>query len=403
MDDLVNSLVDAIHATATKAVVITTGGGTDIVPTLLRRGGGSATLISALTPYLQAETIDLLGGKPDKMVSEPVGRALAMAAYQRAVKYGEGAPVIGVASTSILQKTPKEDRPNRMHAFYAALQTPAKSVSVVLEYTDASTVFGDDLDAAAIRLIEEDLNMRLMLNLIAEGCGLAERVPLPAGFEARIRRVESVSPLFADAAVSDFMTGKQPMVTVNAALGGHGIGLGVAATEPAKVILSGSFNPAHDGHAAMAAEAKRLTGSDVDFEITIRNADKPPADFISLEKRLCSIAMHGTRKVVLTNAPNFIEKARLLPGRTFAIGYDTALRIVDPRFYGGSETARDLALKELAALGTRFLVFARLHAGAFEDTLEGGAFTPEFCTIASMAPGFRMDVSSTEIRKAAAA
>src|ERR1035437_6267149 len=91
-------LVPLIHKTATKAVLIITGGGTEVLPMLLKRGGGSATLLSARVPYANAETIQLLGGKPEKFVSEQTTRQLAMAAYQKALELVEGnEPVIGVA------------------------------------------------------------------------------------------------------------------------------------------------------------------------------------------------------------------------------------------------------------------------------------------------------------------
>ena len=49
--------------------------------------------------------------------------------------------------------------------------------------------------------------------------------------------------------------------------------------------------------------------------------------------------------VVVTRAPLFVEKARLLPGCRFAVGFDTAVRLLMPQYYptaahpGGSEAA----------------------------------------------------------------
>jgi len=54
--------------------------------------------------------------------------------------------------------------------------------------------------------------------------------------------------------------------------------------------------------------------------------------------------LHGT--VELTRAPTFREKARVLPGCTFVIGADTARRLVDPRYYEGSQARMIAALAE---------------------------------------------------------
>ena len=45
-------------------------------------------------------------------------------------------------------------------------------------------------------------------------------------------------------------------------------------------------------------------------------------------------------------APLYPTKARLFPGSTFVIGYDTAIRLVDGKYYGGD----DAALLQIAAM-----------------------------------------------------
>lgn len=36
-------------------------------------------------------------------------------------------------------------------------------------------------------------------------------------------------------------------------------------------------------------------------------------------------------------APLFTDKAKLYPGATFVVGYDTGVRLVNPDYYGGGE------------------------------------------------------------------
>lgn len=101
-----DEMVQRIHATPTKAVIVITGGGLEALPMLTAQGGASNTLISAIVPYDPDETVALIGGKPDKIVSEEVARSLAMVAYRRARARIPDRPVVGVAMTNILQRVP---------------------------------------------------------------------------------------------------------------------------------------------------------------------------------------------------------------------------------------------------------------------------------------------------------
>ena len=78
-------LVPRIHATPNQGVVIPTGGGTRVFPMLLEVGGGSNTLLDGGIPYKEFMTDEILGGTPEKYVSELTARQLAMAAYQKAL------------------------------------------------------------------------------------------------------------------------------------------------------------------------------------------------------------------------------------------------------------------------------------------------------------------------------
>src|SRR5204863_5252995 len=92
------------------------------------------------------------------------------------------------------------------------------------------------------------------------------------------------------------------------------------------------------------------------------NADKAPLGYAEIERRLAQFRWRYP--VVLSRAALFVEKAKLFPGCIFVLGYDTAARLVDPRYYGG-ESARDAALEAIRAQGCRFLVAGRVQDGAF--------------------------------------
>ena len=44
--------------------------------------------------------------------------------------------------------------------------------------------------------------------------------------------------------------------------------------------------------------------------------------------------------VWLTRAATFAEKAALFPGAAFVLGWDTAVRVIDPKYYGGKAESR---------------------------------------------------------------
>ena len=140
----------------------------------------------------------------------------------------------------------------------------------------------------------------------------------------------------------------------------------------------------------------------------------------------------GGGAVVVTSCARFVEKARLFPGSSFVVsaggascscitssmrthspffqvGYDTAVRLLAPRYYaGGTPAAVVDALLPLRLIGTVFLVAGRVEPGgrfqSFETDLRplvppslNGLF------IGIPEEAFREDVSSTQLRAEAAA
>ncbi|MEE8421523.1 MAG: hypothetical protein V3S31_01965 [Dehalococcoidia bacterium] len=173
---------------------------------------------------------------------------------------------------------------------------------------------------------------------------------------------------------------------------------GVAA---AGVVLSGSFDPLHDGHVQLAAVVASLVGADASYELSVTNVDKPPLEEPEVRRRLAQFEglPAATGRLLLTRAPTFVEKARLLPGRAFAIGWDTAVRLVHARYYDGSERAMLDALAEMLDLGCRVYVAGRDHDGAFR-TLADVDVPPAVAKLFVAVPEdrFRLDISSTALR-----
>jgi hypothetical protein len=159
------------------------------------------------------------------------------------------------------------------------------------------------------------------------------------------------------------------------------------------ILLAGSFNPLHRGHEALLLAAEKTSMREGVLELSVTNVDKPPLSMREVERRL--LPLKEMYKVVLTCAPTFTEKAALFPGVWFALGFDTAIRLLSPRYHHDVPAM----LARFRELETRFVVAGRLHDGAFQglEQLEIPAgFADLFIPIPEAL--FRADISSTEIR-----
>eukprot|EP00761_Pharyngomonas_kirbyi_P008311 gb/GECH01008322.1/.p1 GENE.gb/GECH01008322.1/~~gb/GECH01008322.1/.p1 ORF type:complete len:220 (+),score=50.90 gb/GECH01008322.1/:1-660(+) len=164
-------------------------------------------------------------------------------------------------------------------------------------------------------------------------------------------------------------------------------------------VLPGSFNPLHEGHIQLLEAAHKLFPTKPPlFELTAVNADKPPLEINDIEKRVSQF--YNRYDVVVTATPRFAEKAELLPNSVFVLGMDTALRLVMPKYYGGSEDAMIEALQKLRnEYNCSFAVGGRLIDGGFHE-LDPSTMPAPVRSLFTPIPesSFRMDISSTELR-----
>lgn len=166
-------------------------------------------------------------------------------------------------------------------------------------------------------------------------------------------------------------------------------------------LLPGSFNPLHPGHTTLAAVASARLGVPVHFELSVKNVDKPELPPEEINKRIGQFATVGP--VWVTRAATFIEKAALFPGAAFVVGWDTAVRLIDPAYYRGI-SQRDSALRMMLGVGCRFIVGGRVDdAGAFR-VWDRDAIADELADlfVVLLETDFRVDVSSRALRARAA-
>jgi len=379
----VGQLVTRIHGTSTRFVLAVTGGGSGAIAELLQVPGASRTLLEAVVPYSEPAMIEWLGGRPDQFCAEPTGRALAMAAYLRACRFGaaqsEGATgglsarVAGVACTASLAS----DRPKRgPHRIHVAIQTVEATVSRSVEL----------VKGRRRRAEEEAVAARLVLNAVAEACGLEERLDPGLAAEEHVDECRVAAPR----SWQDLLSGSVETVR-------HG-GVAGEYEQTPRAVFPGAFHPMHAGHRRMAEIARQRLGVPIEFEISVVNVDKPPLDFIEIDRRVGQFAPEQV--VWLTRAATFEEKSARFPGVTFVVGVDTLRRIADPRYHGNDPAAWLAAMERIAARGCRFLVFGREREGRFVGLADLG-LQPPLRDLCQQVPAeeFREDISSTALRK----
>lgn len=370
-----DGLIHCLHASRTAAALVLAGGGTGAIPLLLRRPGGSRTVLDIAVPYGPKAVAAYLGEAPASACSAKTTQALARRAFERAVEFrpDSSVPVVGLGATAALATDRVRRGEDRLHA---AAFDGARILALEWRFEPPHTS----------RQAQESAAERAIAALLADAVGVAPWREMAESDLAVAARTGGV----LDDELAVVHDGTQPWMTA------YPDGRRRAGGQIPTALVPGSFNPWHEAHQALWESARRRFGDPVTYELSITNVDKPPLPTREVLRR--AEQFHGRAGLVLSAAPTFVEKARLLPGAAFAVGADTARRIVEPTYYGGVEAMRT-ALHELRFLGARFLVAGRLDRGRFMQ-LHDLSLPPEAEGLFEAIPAdeLRVDVSSTELR-----
>ena len=391
-------LISQIHDTPHKAVLAVSGAGTQAVAWVMGVAGASRTILEVVVPYGRLSMSGFLGFEPEQSAAAETARQMARAAYRKARAQlrddSDNSPPLGLACAAAIAT----DRPRRgEHRAFVATWSEEGTTTYSLRFHKGLR----DRDG------EEQVASRLIVSALAAASGLQPDVDLglTEGDDLEVARTARPGPL------EQLLSGEAEWVTFRP--GGHGKApqMEVEGAAP-RALLPGSFSPLHSGHRGLARAAEEALGERPAFEISVVNVDKPPLDPAEIERRLAQFEAGET--VVLTAAETFFKKTRLFPGRTFVIGWDTAVRLVASRYYrreaAGSEatgsrivnpeTAMLAALAEMWTAGARFMVAGRREGDEFH-TLDDVPVPTGFESIFSSIPEveFRDDISSSELRE----
>ena len=373
-------LIRRIHARPTMAVISAAGAGTAAISWLLGVAGASRTVLEIGVPYASPALTEFVGYEPPQFVSEETATAMARSAYRRAIRLRANCePVVGIGCTATIAT----DRTKRgEHRCFIAAWS-AEGV-----FTQSLTLTKGLRGRAA----EDNIVSKLILRALTESADIEFNLDLElaASEQVHTRRISYADPIAA------LMAAHIDLAIV------HPDGR-IAADQPVRGgILSGSFNPLHRGHQALAQTAARILDAPVAYELSVANVDKPPLAEPEVRRRIAQFA--GKAVLVLTREPVFWKKSHLLPGCAFIIGADTAIRLVEPRYYEGSRSQMLIALERMRRNDCRFLVAGRADGAAFR-TLSDVPIPDDFEQMFAAIPeaAFRSDISSTQIRQASSA
>lgn len=378
MDTDISEVVSRIHATPEQAVLAVAGAGNYALAWLLGVGGASRTVLETRVPYGYLAMTDFLGGyAPEQTVSVDTARRMAQSAWRRGMILKESdVPIVGLGCTATI----------------ATDRTKRGDHRAFISTWDAGGVTTDTLvldKGLRDRAGEEDVVSRLVVAALARASGVDAEIDLrlSAGDVLSTEAVQHTDPI-------QMLLDDQALWVVV-----QPDGTRIVDAAAPKCLLPGSFNPLHEGHVRLSAAASDVFGEPAAFELSVVNVDKPPLEASEIGRRIAQFQGMGT--VVLTRAETFYKKAQLFPGCGFVIGWDTATRLIQPRYYDDSEFNMLTALAEMWGSGSRFLVAGRTDSNGEFRTLSDiripGGFHPLFVDLPEDA--FRSDVSSTAIRE----
>ena len=388
------SLVEKIHASPFRYSLIVTGAGGMSIASLMAVPGCSRTLINAQVPYSPNVTRDILDHTVLKHVCPATGRQLAQHAFadgRAALDSFDTQHVVGIGATAAIQTDRERRSPDaafvsfwgkdRVQDYTCSL--PRNGTRAEQEATITTLILKAMADAAGIETSEE---------IALDDLQVHAYPTIPSAFQA-VLAGQAKCALFNKH--GEIRMDLAPFAKEN-----------YDHEKAIYLLYPGSFKPLHWGHTELGRVAgdvmQRYSTTKkpvfLTYEISasiVGKKDVCEADFQERIKQFTS--QH--RRVAITGAKLFVEKAEMFPNHGLIVGIDTARRVLDPCYYDNSEAKMIEAMKAIDSFGCYFVVGGRKHGEDWDDL--SCLHVPE--AVKHMFKGinpadFRVDISSTEIR-----
>ena len=371
----INSFVDAIHATNKKVgnrfVITTTGGAFSSSSYLMCRPGASSSIVQLNGPYAHEATEKLMEEPTESFASLKTANELSITSLKqcRDLLHNEMQKYtfIGVGVTAALATNRWLKGDHRLHI---VITTDINRFTFSLNLYKGYPPDPETPDKLfRTRAQEDKLCGKLVIFAIAYICKI---IPLTFfntliqdNFLNIMDKYDFNDEIFNNP-IHRLLHSKIPEISdlrheiVNSVLvidGKYFINPSLKNI----VMLPGSFNPIHDGHISMLQNACELNHTDGIFEMCVVNVDKPALSFDDIIARINTF---DSRPVVLTNAPLFADKNKLFPGISYAIGVDTVIRLMNPKYTYGDEDLMFENILKMTFNNTKFYIGSRLFGSA---------------------------------------
>ena len=381
---LPTSPIELLNRFGAQVVVVVSGGGTQVIPQLLAEGGASNVMLEALVPYAKSAVAEFLGGNPDAYCSDRTTRQLAVAGWQRSVKLSsQGRNNVGIAATASLRSGKPKMGQHRVHVATHRVQ---ETVTATLQLKKN----------ARSRLEEERVAALLCLDVLVSTVTETTNHPWRKELESLLLPEEEIVRNEYRASVRWQKLWISEDVEVPIEINSSGQTRQRLGQVNNRLIFSGSFSPLHEGHLAMARIAEEIAERPVEWELSVTNVDKPMLDYIEVSRR---VEQFEGKTLWLSRAATFIEKVHVFPQSTFVMGADTYVRLIDPKYYHGSQKRLNDAMRTICRQSRGLIVFGRMQDQEFQNptTCDVPPALREITYFVSERE-FRMDVSSSGIR-----
>lgn len=344
--------------------IAATGAGAGAQNEIWKTPGCSAYFAGACFPYGEDQLEEFIGYRPEKFVSANIAIEMAMVAYQRAWRNSSD-DAIGIGCTAAVAT-------NRLRkGDYVSYMARCDDDGVHLHTMYLSASEGKEARISHGNAVSHNINAMAfnvnvsnktqVIDVTTDAIKLLLARPYFAFDGRRLPESELTSQVICPATDSS--------------------------EKVCRAIYPGAFNPAHEGHKAIAKKTHAV------FNIEINPPHKGQLSVAEILQRLKGLRHHDT--ILTSGCPLYVDKSDRFNNHPIVMGADAFLRMLDPKW--GPEPKA--LLNRFSQNGTKIMVFGREINGKWVSADEAISRVPESASCYDLVPvDGRWDISSTQLR-----